>query len=793
MRNARRWAVRILSAGAALALLAAATGWWTLRRSLPAYDGARVLPGLAAPSSVARDPIGVATIEAGSRTDAMRALGFVHAQERYFEMDLARRAAGGELADLFGAAALETDRRRRVHRFRARAQAVLDAADPAARADLDAYVAGANAGLDALAARPFPYLLLRQSPRPWSAADTVLVVFAMFLDLQDEDNAHELDRARILRQAPPALAALLLAEGTEWDAPLDGGPLSPPALPGADEVDLRRLPAGRFGHGAAGGGDLGIGSNNFAVAGALTDTGAALVANDMHLGLRVPNIWFRARLRFPGADGAPVEVQGVTLPGVPGVVVGSNGHVAWAFTNAYGDWLDWVAVQWTDAAQSRYRTPDGEARVVEHRETIAVAGAAPVEVLVRETRWGPIVHERHALGSLALVWTAHYPDAVGFGLNALESARDLDTALALAHRAGSPAQNMVVGDRTGRIAWTIAGAIPRRGSADPKAPSDWSAAGAGWQGWLGADEQPRIVDPADGRIWTANARVASGAVQALIGNGGYALGARAAQIRDGLRARDRFAPADLQAIQLDDRTLFLRRWWELLRATLHAAGDDPALAGLDRLTETWDERATPDAVAYRLVRGFRLAVSASVLDGLAAPLRTPADPGYRLPALQQAEGAVWRLVNERPAHLLPPPHADWDALLRAAAKRVVDELAPMPGGLAARTWGERNTSVIRHPLSRALPGLGWLLDAPVRALPGDTAMPRVQGPAFGASQRMVVAPGREDSGYFHMPGGQSGHPLSPHYLAGHADWEAGAPTPFLPGPATHLLELRPGD
>ncbi|MFO0042433.1 MAG: penicillin acylase family protein, partial [Pseudomonadota bacterium] len=441
MRNARRWAVRVLLMGVALALLAAVSGWWTLRRSLPAYDGARALPGLAAPSSVARDPIGVATIEAGSRTDAMRALGFVHAQERFFEMDLARRAAAGELADLFGTAALETDRRRRVHRFRARAQAVLDATDPAARSDLDAYVAGANAGLDALAARPFPYLLLRQSPRPWSAEDTVLVVFAMYFDLQDEDNAHELDRARILRQAPPALAALLLAEGTEWDAPLDGGPLSPPALPGADEVDLRRLPAGRFGHGAAVGGDLGIGSNNFAIAGALTDTGAALVANDMHLGLRVPNIWFRARLRFPGADGAPVEVQGVTLPGVPGVVVGSNGHIAWAFTNAYGDWLDWVAVQWTDSAQSRYRTPDGEARVVEHHETIAVAGADPVEILVRETRWGPIVHERHALGSLALVWTAPSPAADGLGLTARESARDLVAALALAPRAGSPAQN----------------------------------------------------------------------------------------------------------------------------------------------------------------------------------------------------------------------------------------------------------------------------------------------------------------------------------------------------------------
>lgn len=793
MRNPGRWAVRFLLAAFLLVLLAGAGAWWLLHRSLPRHDGTLSLPGLSAPARVARDALGVASIDAASRTDAMRALGFVHAQERYFEMDLARRAAAGELAELFGAAALDLDRSRRVHRFRARARAVVDAADARARADLDAYVAGVNAGLDALAARPFPYLLLRQAPRPWAAEDTVLVVHAMFIDLQDEDNAHELARARILRDAPPALAALLLAEGTEWDAPLDGGALPPPRLPTAAELDLRTLPADRFGRGAAVGGDLGIGSNNFAVAGRLTGNGAALVANDMHLGLRVPNIWFRARLRFPAADGVPVDVQGVTLPGVPGVVVGSNGHVAWAFTNSYGDWLDWVAVQWTDAAQTRYRTPEGEARVEEHRETIAVAGGEPVEVLVRETTWGPIVHERHLLGSLALAWTAHRADAVGFGLTELESVRDLDGALALAHRAGSPAQNLVVGDRAGRIAWTIAGAIPRRGSADPSVPADWSAPGAGWQGWIDAVEHPRIVDPADGRIWTANARVASGAMQALVGNGGYALGARAGQIRDGLRARARFAPDDLRAIQLDDRTLFLRRWWELLRATLARAGDDPALAELDRLTATWDERATPDAVAYRLVRGFRLAVSAMVLDGLAAPLRSADDPDYRLPALQQGEGVVWRLLTERPAHLLPPPHADWDALLRGAARRLVDELGAQPGGLAARTWGERNTTAVRHPLSRAVPGLGWLLDAPARALPGDTAMPRVQGPAFGASQRMVVAPGHEAEGQFHMPGGQSGHPLSPFYLSGHEHWEDGAPTPFLPGPDLHVLELQPGD
>jgi penicillin amidase len=791
MDAVRRWALRGLLALLVLLLFAAAAAWWLLQRSLPEYVGARPLAGLAAAVIVQRDERGVATIQADSRADALRALGFVHAQERYFEMDLMRRSAAGELAELFGAAALPLDRARRPHRFRARAAAVLDAAGPADRNALAAYVEGINAGLQALPVRPFPYLLLRQAPREWVAADTVLVVHAMFIDLQDEDNAAELARADLLRRAPAGLAAALTAGGTGWDAPLDGTPLAEPSLPDPSEIDLRRLPTNRFGHGAAVGGDLGIGSNNFAVGGALTASGAALVANDMHLTLRVPNIWFRARLRFAADDGHAVDVTGVTLPGVPGVVVGSNGHVAWAFTNSYGDWLDWIEVQWADAAHTRYRTPDGEATAVEHHELIAVAGAEPEEMLVRETIWGPILHERHALGSLALAWTAHRPQAVGFGLSRLETARSVADALAIAPRAGSPAQNLVIGDRAGRVAWTIAGAIPARGSADPTTPADWSTPGAGWQGWIGADRHPVVADPVDHRVWTANARVASGEHLALIGDGGYALGARAMQIRDGLRARERFVPDDLLAIQLDDRTLFLRRWWELLRATLAKSTGDPALAELDRLTAQWDERALPGAVAYRLVRGFRLAASATVLDGLAAPLRTDADPDYRLPPLQQGEGLVWRLVTERPAHLLPQPHADWDALLAAAARRVVDELGALPGGLAARTWGERNTTAIRHPLSRAVPGLGALLDLPAQQLPGDTAMPRVQGPSFGASQRMVVSPGREAEGYFHMPGGQSGHPLSPYYHAGHQDWAEGAPTPFLPGAPVHSLRLEP--
>jgi penicillin amidase len=168
------------------------------------------------------------------------------------------------------------------------------------------------------------------------------------------------------------------------------------------------------------------------------------------------------------------------------------------------------------------------------------------------------------------------------------------------------------------------------------------------------------------------------------------------------------------------------------------------------------------------------------------------DPDYRMPRLPQAEAVVWELLHKRPLHLLPPAYADWNDLLQAAALAVVKDLgSSRGGGLEARTWGEQMQTAIRHPLSRAVPWLASLLDMPRQSLPGDTAMPRVQGREFGASMRMAVAPGREAEGILHMPGGQSGNPLSPYYGAGHDDWAAGRATPFLPGEAQRTLLLAP--
>lgn len=788
-----RWILRIALLLAALLLLLVLAAWWTLRGSLPRLDGEAALPGLSAPVTITRDALGVATIDAASEADAMRALGYLHAQERWFEMDLVRRAAAGELSALFGPRALEADRARRVHRLRARIGASLDALAGDRLPVLEAYVEGANAGLSALGSRPWPYLLLRREPEPWTTVDTALAGYAMYFDLQDAANRRELALWTLRPHVPEPLYALLAHGGSDWDAPLLGRATGDAVLPPADLLDLRRLPAPD---------DVGPppprppepGSNNFAVSGALTADGRAIVADDMHLGLRAPNIWFRARLRWPdpAAPGGRVDVSGFTLPGLPAVVVGSNGHVAWGFTNSYADTLDWAQVTPCAGDDPPQEATPGCERLERHSERIEVAGGETVVLEVEEAAWGPVLHRLGDGDALALRWVAHRPGALNLGLASLPLAGDLDQALQLARQAAIPAQNLVIGDSGGRVAWRLTGPLPQRGegcsSARPVEEADGPDACAPWP--IAGGGNPMVASPEVDRVWTANSRVVGSPWIESVGDGGYALGARTQQIRDALFAAERFDEKALLAIQLDDRAVFLQRWWELLQSSAGSAGT-PALQALADASRRWEGRAMPESASYRLVRAWRLQVHDRIAEGLVAPARAALGEDFLMPALPQLEGVAWPLATQQPAHLLPRRHDSWDALFEDAARAVVDELGG-EGPLERRTWGERNTAAICHPLAGAIPVLGKrVLCMPPDQLAGDTDMPRVQGPDFGASQRMVVAPGHEADGIVHMPGGQSGHPLSPFWGAGHDDWVHGRPTPFLPGPARHSLVLEP--
>ena len=774
-----------------LVLVGAAGVWATVRASLPDLEGSRALAGLGGAVTVERDSAGVPTITGGSRADVSRALGFVHAQERWFQMDLLRRAPAGELSALLGEATWRTDSTLRPHRFRARAREVVAGLPAEQRALLDAYAEGANAGLDALGARPFEYLALRQAPEPWRPEDSILVAYALWLDLQfDGGFGLELQRQAMSEALPAPLVAFLTPRGDAWDAPIQGDAVTPPDVPTAEELDGFR--PGRGGPQPGGAGEDEIpGSNNWAVAGDLSATGSAIVSNDMHLGLRLPHIWFRARLAY-GAAGGDRRVVGVTLPGTPLVIVGSNGNVAWGFTNSYGDYIDYVRLVPDPERAGHVLTDSSSVRLDTLVERVSVGGEAR-EIAVVESPWGPVT--AHDAGgpqtggaAYAMQWAAHRPEATNLTLWEMEGAADLDAALDVANRAGIPSQNLVAGDRAGRVGWTIAGRVPLREGRDGRRPVDSTDPAARWARFLGPGETPRITDPADGLLWTANARVVDGEALAVLGDGNYAPGARARQIRDGLRA---LAPPvserDLLGVALDDRALFYVPWRAVLLQALDGAESTPPRQALRREVQGWAGRAAPDDAGYRLVREWRTAVVDRVLPPLLAPVRARTPGRFELPA--RDETPVWALVRDRPAHLLPDGYGSWDALLLDAA----DDVAGRYDDLSAATWGETNTARIAHPLASAIPGLGDALRMPPYEQPGDQRMPRVSGPSFGASERMVVSPGHEERGIFHMPGGQAGHPMSPYWGAGHDDWAFGRPSPLLPGPTVWTLTLTPAE
>ena len=248
-------------------------------------------------------------------------------------------------------------------------------------------------------------------------------------------------------------------------------------------------------------------------------------------------------------------------------------------------------------------------------------------------------------------------------------------------------------------------------------------------------------------------------------------------------------------IHLDDRALFLGRWRELLLEILddEAIRGYPGRAEYQRLVDDWVPRAATDSVGYRLVRAFRSTVSERVFRELvAAPAQARYGESVPLRRSKQFEGPLWELVTSRPENLLPPSVDRWEELLLQSVDAVLESLDDRyEGPLHDRSWGERNTAAIRHPLSQAIPLLSSTLDMLPEPLPGDSHMPRVQAPVLGASERFAVSPGAEDEGYLHMPGGQSGHPLSPHYRDGHAAWASGSPTAFQPGGPQHTLSLVP--
>jgi len=766
--------------------------------ALPQLNGKVTIKGLENSVTIERDKNGVPTLKAKNRLDLAVATGFIHAQERFFQMDLLRRNAAGELSSLFGALALDYDKSVRLHRFRERAVNIIRTL-PIDQANLlKAYTAGVNEGLRSLRASPFEYLLLRQNPVLWQEEDSVLTVLSMYLELQSKDGRRERSLGLIHSALGDAAFAFLNPKGSRWDAAIDHSQYSPTPLPAYNwlagitksvnntiseiaktDYDSEEFP----------------GSNNWAVGGALSKTGSAIVANDMHLGIRVPNTWYRASFEYTSAKNTAVKVTGLTLPGTPAMTTGSNGSVAWGFTNSNGDWNDVIILQ-TNEDASQYLTPDGYQSFALHRQMIAVKGEDPVEVIIKETIWGPVIGKNAQEQLLAYRWVAHDKEAVNFFAMQLEQASNLKQAFSIASHSGIPAQNMMVADNAGNIGWTIMGAIPRKSAEFGEIPTSWADGKHHWQGYLTEAEYPYVENPQQHRLWTANSRVVGGAMLKKVGNGGYAIGARSQQIRDKLFEQENFDEKALLAIALDDRAIFLQRWQQFI---LNKVMVDTAISN----KPLWQQAktllsesgvtesvltASVDSVAYRIVRNFRINLRNDTFRVLNEKLSNM-DDSYNFRSIQhQLETPLWQIINQQPDHFLQKTQGTWQAVFQRALSKTLSDMTENQS-LELATWGQQNTTNIRHPLTNGVPFLAQWLNMPAMQLAGDSYMPRVQGKAFGASERMVVSPGHEESGILHMPTSQAGHPWSPYFGAGHQDWEQGKASPFLPGKTKYTLTL----
>ncbi|WP_019675380.1 penicillin acylase family protein [Arsukibacterium perlucidum] len=761
----------------------AVAGYFWLRLSLPQYQG-EYRAAVANPVNLDRDALGYLSITAADRNDAAYGMGFAHAQERFFQMDLARRSAAGTLAELFGERALATDIQRRRHRFAERAATTLTELAAADLQILSAYSRGVNDGLASLASVPFEYHLLGANPMPWQESDSILVIYNMYLELQGKMGRDEYAMT-VLRQAiPEPWFQFLQQHSSDWQAAIDNSEVTPVSLPDTPYPDVLRAADSCIECTPKDSADLG--SNNMAVMGRLTSHGKAIVANDMHLTIRAPGTWYKVQLNWRDANEWQ-QVTGLSLAGAPAIVVGSNGHIAWGFTNSTADWHDLIKLQLSEDGKA-YLTEQGWQPLQNYYETIKVKGAEDYPLQLQETRWGPFIN--YGEHTFALRWVAYDNNAVNFNLLKLETSRNAEQALAQGAITGIPTQNLLVADKEGNIGWTPLGPLPSRQLSDWDTAQDWSDGSNFWSTNLSAEQYPQVYNPEAGVLWTANARSVGGEAYRLLGNGGYDLGARGQQIRNNLLSQGQLNEQALHQIQLDNRALFLSRWQQLLLDVLTPeVTAEHQLAEYRLLLSQSGRYAETDDIGYTLVQQFRQQTIELLFTPLSALLE---QQGSRSANLKfSLETPAWAMLQARRVDTLPAKFSSWSELLLQAVLASKQQLEQQHGSLQDSRWGKQNQAKIRHPLSSAIPLIGDWLNMPASEFAGDRHMPRVQLPSFGQSQRMVVAPGQEQDGILTIPAGQSGHPLSPFYRADHQYWLNEVALPFLPGPKKYQLRLVP--
>lgn len=750
-----------------------------------------VLEGLHAPAEVTADDFGIPVVAAADRSDAFRILGFLHARDRLFQMDLARRKSAGRLAELFGERVLALDLQQRGYQVERAAAAIRQALPAEQREVLDAYTAGVNAYLNSAAERPFEMIALGYRPEPWRPEDSLLVAFGMFHTLTSQERDERM--LSVMNSVlPPEVVAFLTPDTDSYTRTLLGGPASrrpPQPIPIAAIAALlhehqAQEPLARVDA------DIGmLGSNQWAVAGGKSADGRAMVANDMHLNLSVPNIWYRTELRY--GEG---QFAGITLPGVPLPIAGSNGRVAWGFTNVDSDVADLVRLELNPENPEQYRTPRGWRDLIPTTETIRVKDRESVPLLVLRTLWGPVLREPLLDGLVAIRWTALDPQGLNLKLLDMDGVGDLGEAIRLMNRAGIPPQNVVLADGHGRIAWTYAGFFPNRRGFDGAVGTSWAGGDRAWDGFVPPEHMPRLIDPPDGFIATANNRTLGADYPYVIGHN-YAHSYRAYRIAQRLAAMERVSESDLLSLQLDTDSEFFEFYRQLiLRLTEDRQGaGDPEWREARIAATAWNGRLDADSRGIALLVAYRKDLLRAVFGPMLQRCQRR-DPQFSY-AWRESDTPLRALLTERPVAALPDnSFASWEDFLRDRLRSTVRRIKSehRVAGLNELTWGRVNRVAIRHPFGRILSWLSPVLDMPEYGSPGCSGYcVRVLSGDQGASERFVVSPGRHNDGILHMPGGQSGHPLSPHYRDQHAAWAEGSRLPFAAGPGRHRLILKP--
>ena len=784
--------VRSLAGGCLILVTGAIYIVMTIRASMPVLDGKVGLNSLHGPVTVTSDAYGIPTIMAGSRGDAMRTLGYVTTRDRLFQMDLLRRASAGRLAEVFGETMRETDSRQRTFGFSGIAKAIAARLPRDQREILDAYAEGVNDYLAQMETAPFEFLLLGYKPERWSAEDSLLILLGMFQML---NGTGEEERMRtVMEQALPSAVVAFFAQETDiyTDALLNGqshisvSPSVPVQALAAlrrpvEKRQERRTSLARFER-------RGLGSNAWAVSGTKTVDGRSLLANDMHLGMTVPNHWYRVQLGYE-----QVEITGVMIPGIPVIVAGTNGVVAWGVTNVEGDFLDLVRLELNPINSNEYKSPEGWKQFASRREVIKVKDAPDSVVQVKETLWGPVLPDLLMDWTVAVRWTALDPEAVDLGQLALDRVRSVGEAIEVMNRAGGPANNVVLADNGGHIAWTYTGRIPMRQGFDGSVSVSWADGRFGWTGYVPPNALPRIVDPPSGFIVSANHRMLDASYPYVVGHS-FVNGYRAFRITQRLEGMTQLRERDLLDLQLDSTSQFYEFYRQLAQELLTDAviQRTPALAKARDVLNVWNGKADADSRGFSLVLRFHEVLARSVF---APYLSSCWERDVRLGCLGHPDTPLRVLLTTKIQELNPDPghYSNWAEFLLNAVEQSVQELEAEYASvsLTELTWGQMNRVKMAHPLAEVLPILGYILNMPEKAASGCLQCIRVMQDGVGASQRLVVSPNHQNEGILHMPGGQSGHPFSSQYRDQQLYWSEGVPLPFLPGKPVHTLLLVP--